>query len=439
MVNFASCPKPRSPATSAEGRIEIRMTVAHEQEEPLKNNIPLNELQSRWQRCRTLLCQCMPDAGGLLVFSRLNIYYFTGTFGNGILWLPTEGRPIFFCRKALERARLESPLEIILPFRSYADILKTFQGKGAPMPPIVAAEMNGLSWALGEALTKQFSNHRFVPVDGVIAKVRSRKSEWELEKMRYAGSRHAKCLQELLPKVLKVNMTERQVGLALWRILLEEGHQGLLRMENYGEEVFFGHISAGDSGNYPSVFNGPLGLRGEHPAVPHMGSSAKIWKKEEPLACDVGFMFEGYQTDKTQIYWSGNAESIPAKVRAAHDFCIEIQEWVRANLKPGALPSELAAHCFTQAKSEGWSEGFMALGDNKVRFIGHGIGLAIDEYPVLTKGFDEPLEEGGVMAVEPKIGIPGLGMVGVENTFEITQNGGRSLTGEAYDIICIPG
>jgi Xaa-Pro aminopeptidase len=81
----------------------------------------------------------------------------------------------------------------------------------------------------------------------------------------------------------------------------------------------------------------------------------------------------------------------------------------------------------------------MALGDNKVRFIGHGIGLAIDEYPVLAKGFDTPLEEGGVMAVEPKIGIPGLGMVGVENTFEITRNGGRSLTGEAYDIICIPG
>jgi Xaa-Pro aminopeptidase len=413
--------------------------MTHDSEDRLKNNIPINELQSRWQRCRTLLRQYMPEAGGLLVFSRLNIYYFTGTFGNGIFWLPPEGRPVFFCRKALERARLESPLDRILPFRSYADILKTFQDTGAPMPPIVAAEMNGLSWALGEALARHFSNHRFLSADRVIARVRAKKSEWELEKMRFAGSRHDKCLQQLLPKVLRVNMTERQVGLALWRILLEEGHQGLLRMENYGEEVFFGHISAGDSGNYPSVFNGPLGLRGEHPAVPHMGSSAKIWRTAEPLACDVGFMFEGYQTDKTQIYWSGNPAGIPAKVRAAHDFCIETQEWVRANLRPGALPSELAAHCFERAKSRGWSEGFMALGDNKVKFIGHGIGLAIDEYPVLAKGFDAPLEEGGVMAVEPKIGIPGLGMVGVENTFEITRNGGRSLTGEAYDIICIHG
>ena len=79
----------------------------------------------------------------------------------------------------------------------------------------------------------------------------------------------------------------------------------------------------------------------------------------------------------------------------------------------------------------------MALGGNKVRFLGHGIGLAIDEWPALAKGFEAPLEQGMVLALEPKIGLPGLGMVGVENTFEVTPDGGRCLTGSDYSMVCV--
>ena len=80
----------------------------------------------------------------------------------------------------------------------------------------------------------------------------------------------------------------------------------------------------------------------------------------------------------------------------------------------------------------------MGLGRNKVSFVGHGIGLAIDEYPAVAKGFDLPLEEGAVLAIEPKIGLPGVGMVGVENTFLVTPQGGKSLTGEDLGIIRVP-
>lgn len=79
----------------------------------------------------------------------------------------------------------------------------------------------------------------------------------------------------------------------------------------------------------------------------------------------------------------------------------------------------------------------MGLGGNKVRFLGHGIGLALDEVPVLAPRFDEPLQTGTVMAIEPKVGLPGLGMVGVENTFEVTPGGGRCITGSGFDIICV--
>ena len=208
-------------------------------------------------------------------------------------------------------------------------------------------------------------------------------------------------------------------------------------MGAYGEEVYMGHIAVAESANYPSVFNGPVGLRGIHPAVPHMGSFEVCWQPGQLLTVDNGFTLEGYQTDKTVVYWMGERLQIPRTAHAAHDFCIGLQEQIAGLLCPGEVPSSIWRKAKEEAEKGGWSEGFMGLAGNKVCFAGHGIGLAVDEYPVLADGFDLPLEEGMVLAVEPKIGLPGLGMVGVENTFEVTSQGGRCLTGDRFEIICI--
>jgi len=394
------------------------------------------ELARRHERCRRELAGAAPEAGGLLVFSRLNIYYLTGTYGAGAFWLPLEGAPVLLCRRGLERALLESPLAKILPFRSFRDLPGVLAGAGSPLFSTVAVEMGGISWALGRTLAEHLAPARIVPGDRALSLTRAVKSAWELEIIRAAGADHDRCLRERLPGLIAPGMTEREIAHHIWDVLFAAGHQGLLRMENYGEEIFLGHVSAGESGNYPSVFNGPVGLRGEHPATPHMGSSRR-WERGEPLVCDVGFVRFGYHTDKTQVYFAGPRAALPQRAAAAHEFCIEVQAWVAGQLRPGNIPSQLAEHCFAWAERAGWADGFMALGGNKVRFIGHGIGLAIDEYPVLAKGFDAPLEEGMLLAVEPKIGIPGLGMVGVENTFEVAPGGGRCVTGAAYEIICI--
>jgi len=403
-----------------------------------EGQVPRTEIERRQERCRWELVGVAPEVGGLLVFSRLNIYYLTGTYGAGVLWLPIEGDPVLLCRRGLERAQLESPLAHILPFRSYRDLPGLLAGAGSPLSATVAAEMGGISWALGRTLAEHLAPAQLVPGDRALSLARAVKSAWELEILRAAGADHDRCLRERLPALIAPGMTEREIAHHIWEVLFAAGHQGLMRMENYGEEIFLGHIAAGESANYPSVFNGPVGLRGEHPATPHMGSS-KRWERGEPLICDIGFVRSGYHTDKTQVYFAGPREAIPKRAAAAHEFCIEVQDWVAAHLRPGSVPSQLAEHCFAWAERTGWAEGFMALGGNKVRFIGHGIGLAIDEYPVIAKGFDAPFETGMLLAIEPKIGIPGLGMVGVENTFEVTPGGGRCLSGERFGIICIEG
>jgi len=399
--------------------------------------LPDSERLARQSRCKRLLAGYVPEAGGLMLFSRLTIYYLTGTLANGVLWLPMEGEPFLLVRKGLERCRLESPKTRTSPFRSYSDIAGLCEKAGSPLSPVIAAEMSALPWSLGLTLQARLPGVRFVSGEQIALKARTVKSAWELAKMRVCGERHHACLCDLLPGRIRPGMSERDISHLVWQVFFEQGHCGMLRMGNPGEEVFLGHVAVGENGNYPSHYNGPLGLKGEHPAVPFMGHGNCVWQKHEPLMLDVGFGFEGYTTDKTQMYWSGTRASVPDSVLRAYDLCLEIQERAACSLRPGVLPSSIWEDACTYMQSTEFMEGFMGLGDNKVHFLGHGIGLVIDEQPVLALRFDEPLQEGMTLAIEPKIALSGLGMVGVENTFEVTSGGGKSITGNCFDLLCL--
>jgi Xaa-Pro aminopeptidase len=232
-------------------------------------------------------------------------------------------------------------------------------------------------------------------------------------------------------------MNELEIARCLLQEMLAVGHQGQVRMHGLGEELYSGVVSAGDSGNYPTVSSGPVGYRGMHPAVPQMGYSGQIWRAGRPLILDTVFQLEGYHTDKTQVYFAGKQSQLPSKLKDAHSMCQEVHAWLLENLRPGARPSELYARCLDMVAQKGWGEGFMGLGANKVPFVGHGVGIFVDDWPVVAPKFDAPLEENMVLALEPKIGIPGLGMAGVENTCRVTPRGGVSLTGDADDILCV--
>ncbi len=400
--------------------------------------MPRPELELRWARCRAMMETFAPEADGLLAFSRVNLYYLTGHLANGLFWLPKEGEPVLLCRKGIERARLESTVSCIEEFRSYRDVKGLLADAGSPMGKTIAVQMDGLPWSFGTKLEQALNGDvSFVAADTILAMTRAKKTEWELKKLRLCGARHHASLYDILPERLHPGMNEREVSHAAWDVFFSLGHSGPLRMGNFGEECFLGHVAAGDSGNYPSVFNGPVGIRGEHPAVPFMGNAGIIWGQDSPLVCDIGFCLEGYVTDKTQVYWSGAESSIPDDVRRGHEFCVEMQARTAERMKPGVILEDLYNDVVAEAKRRGLDEGFMSLGKNKVIFLGHGIGLVIDEFPPIANKIKVELEEGMVFALEPKFGLPGLGMVGVENTFEVTSDGAKCITGEDYEIVCV--
>jgi Xaa-Pro dipeptidase len=168
------------------------------------------------------------------------------------------------------------------------------------------------------------------------------------------------------------------------------------------------------------------------PAVPLFSSRTRKLRRGDLVFIDTGCGFEGYHPDKTLTYIFGQNPS--DEVRSAQAKCVEVQNQIAAMLTPGAIPSRIYDTVIKSLDAD-FLNNFMGFGNRRVKFLGHGIGLLIDEFPVLAKGFDEPLEEGMAMAVEPKKGIKGVGMVGIENTFLITPDGGRSLTGSSQGLI----
>ncbi|MHC1710642.1 MAG: M24 family metallopeptidase [Solidesulfovibrio sp.] len=253
------------------------------------------------------------------------------------------GAPVLLCRKGRQRADLESPLA---DHRAVSLLWRhpplCANRPAARLLRVCAAEQAGLPWNLANLLTARLPGISFVSGDAALAMAQAKKSEWELDKIAAcAGRATPRGLWSQCPARLHPGMTEREISIAvLGRLFCDLGHQGQLRMGGYGEEIFLGHIAAGDSANYPSVFNGPVGLRGEHPALPFSGYAGTVWKKGQVLTIDNGFALEGYSTDKTQVYFAGKASSHAGRPPARATTCAwRVQQAVAERLRPGAIPA----------------------------------------------------------------------------------------------------
>lgn len=199
-------------------------------------------------------------------------------------------------------------------------------------------------------------------------------------------------------------------------------------------DVVLGHIGFGESPLYPSVFNGASGLVGLCPAAPVLGSMDVKLKEGDLIYVDIGFGIDGYNVDKTVVFSFKKPQ--PEYVSDIHNHCLEIEKQAVSMMRAGTKPSDIYKAAIESVKPE-TAGFFMGAEGRTVQFLGHGVGLYIDEFPVIAKGFDEPLECGMTIAIEPKAGVKGVGMVGSENTYLVTESGAVCLTGNALEIITI--
>jgi Xaa-Pro aminopeptidase len=365
-----------------------------------------------------------------ILFSKVNQFYFTGTMQDGMLVIPRSDEAIYWVRRSYERAAEESLFPDIRPMKSYRNAASAMDR----IPDTFHTEMEVLPLAVFQRLQRYFPFRGAKSADAQIMAVRARKSAYELDLMKKSGERHRKVLEDLVPEILEEGMSEASLATRLLSVMMEEGHHGFARFGMFDTNIGIGQLGFGESSLYPTYFDGPGGNYGMSPAMPFWGSRERKLKKGDLVYVDVAFGIDGYHTDKTMSYMFG--QTIPEEAIAEHNKCIDIQKKAAALLKPGAIPANINREVMDALDNE-FLVNFMGYGNRRVKFLGHGIGLQIDETPVLAAGFEEPIEEGMVFAIEPKKGISGVGMVGTENTYLVSAEGGQCLTGSNPGLILV--
>ncbi len=383
---------------------------------------PLTELTGRSRILQEKLREQQVDAAILVQNS--DLFYFTGSIQRGIYYLPAEGEPVYFVFRDQGRARMESGLCHVVPLDRLGGLPGEITRFGLPLPRRAGMEFDVLPVNEGQRFRKLMPASEFVDITPQVRIVRAVKSSYELEIMKDCALLADRVYEEA-KNLLVVGKTDHEVMAELFSFALKEGHQGLIRMRRFNAEMFFGHIFSGVDGAVPAHLDAPLGGLGTTPAV-GQGAGHKKIAAHEPIIVDFIVAYDGYLVDQTRTLAIG---PLPDKLQQAYADMVAIQKLMFDLARPGVSWSELYRQCYLRACEMGYEKHFMGAGSSQVRFIGHGIGIEVDEYPFIAEGFDDQvLLPGMTFAFEPKAVFPGLGAVGVENTWRVDEEGIKRLT-----------
>jgi Xaa-Pro aminopeptidase len=259
-----------------------------------------------------------------------------------------------------------------------------------------------------------------VDVSNPLRQIRALKTPFELERMQQAAA-FSDRLAAYSAEQIRAGMTELALAGRIEAHARKLGHQGIVRMRMWNAELFYGHLMAGAAAAVPSFLASPTGGIGASAAV-SQGASARRLRPNEPILLDYVFVHEGYINDQARIFSIG---ALADDLMAAHEAMLKVQAAVSRAAKPGTVTGELYKLALDTAIDLGYGDHFMGADPRRIRFVGHGVGLELDEYPFLAQGQTMTLAQNMTIALEPKLIFPGRGVVGIENTHAVTPDGLR--------------
>ncbi len=355
-----------------------------------------------------------------LLIEASDLVYLTGVMADAHLLVPADGEPILLVRRSLERVQADSPLEDVRPFRSFKELPPLLTELGARR---IGLELDVLPAARYLRYRDLLPDAELVDVSDVVAGVRAVKSTWELTMIGKAAEQVAAAFAAA-PALVAEQPTDRAIQIELEHLMRQAGHQGPLRFRGLNGQMFYGAVLAGPDGAIAPWADTPLGGPGPSAAV---GKGPGGWEIRDGDAVTVDLVggWEGYLADATRTFFRGTPNPQLAEALAV---CESILAALEELMVPGTPAEQLYLRGLELATEAGFGDHWMGHGPGRVRFVGHGVGLEINERPFLAQGFTDPLAFGNVIAVEPKLVFPGLGAVGVENTYAVDRDGPIRLT-----------
>lgn len=371
------------------------------------------------------LQQAMQDSGvhGALIIQKTDLFYFASTAQQGWLYVPATGKPLLLILKDYQRARSESALEQVESLTSPKKLPAVLARYGYAVPQVLGLELDVLPANLYFIYREIFNQSRIVDIATEIRLLRAVKSPYEVQMIRQAARRSDQVFARAT-EVLAEGKTDVAAAGELEGYARSLGHQGIVRMRMWGGELFYGHLMSGAAAAVASYLASPTGGTGVSPLI-GQGAGLKPIGRDEPILIDYVFALNGYLADHARIFCIGRLSD---DLLAAHEAMLDIQEWMKSAARPGVRTGELYEQMVSRAEQRGYGDWFMGVGERRIRFTGHGIGLELDEFPFIAKGQTMELAEGMILALEPKVILPGRGVVGIENTHLVGANGLEPLT-----------
>lgn len=389
--------------------------------------VPRFELEDRLNRLRSELTNSDDKWSMVIINNPINLYYLTGTIPEGILTV-TKNEAILWVRKGYERAKKESLFEDIRQMKSFRTVCDYF----GQTPDTIYIEHGYATIKWISMVQKYFRFYKYKDIAPILQKLRLNKSEYEIACIKKSGQIHSYVTEKIFPTLLEDGISEAEICLKTALEMVKRGSMGVNRFENPLGESSSGICSFSENGLYGLSFDSPDGCKGTYIAVQSIGSNNRKLKKGDIVFADIPCGVAGYHTDKTVVYFYGKLSEHASgeMIKKAYNTCIEIEKKTAEMLKPNMTLSELYEYAVSLVPDE-FKQGFMF----GKKFIGHSIGLCMDEPPAIAKSFEEKLGCNQVFALEPKIALDGIGIVGSENTYLVTENGGIRLTGDILPII----
>lgn len=382
----------------------------------------IGDLQVKWDRIQQAMKKIQADA--CLLSVDVNLYYTTGRIFSGYFYLPAEGAPWFFVKRpnGLSYHQVEY-------IRKPEQIAELFAARGISMPEKLLLEADELTYNDYIRLQSIFNPKETGNATALMRTLREIKTPWEISQFRISAEKHAKTYSEV-PQCFRPGMTDLEFQYEIEKRMRQNGSIGIFRAFGANMDIFMGSILAGENAEAPSPFDFALGGNGMDASCP-LGANGTVLKEGTAIMVDMAGNYTPYMTDMTRVFSVGK---LTEEAYRAHQTALTIQSEIENIARPGVVCSELYNIAARIAEKEGFAANFMGT-KQQAKFVGHGIGIQINELPVLTPRSKEALQPDMVFALEPKFVIPGVGAVGIENSFLVTENGIEKLTHFEEEII----
>ena len=374
-----------------------------------------NELELKWRRIQQAMRQ--EEADGCLLTMNMNLYYVSGQVFNGYFYLPAEGRPYWFVK------RLTIPeTNQVHVIRKPEQIPDFFRDLNLAMPRKLLLEADELSYNEYIRLQHVFRAEATGNASALIRHIRMIKTPWEIEQMRNSARKHEAVYREI-PACYRPGMRDIELQIEIEKRMRVHGSLGYFRAFGSNMDIFMGSLLARENAGEPSPFDFALGGTGMHASGP-LGANGTLLREGTTVMADMSGNYTAYQTDMTRVFSIGK---LPDRAYRVHRVALEIQARMERTAKPGVPCAELYRDALAMAGQEGLEDCFMGT-RFQAKFVGHGVGLEINELPVLTTRSKDILQPGMTFAFEPKFVLAGIGAVGIENTFLVTDSGVEKMT-----------